>query len=172
MCVYRYRLIITSQKIIPLGLLLCKNSSFPFSTPNFSYSDHHVSLVKEIVTNDLSIRAMLQRQSSSMLGYLWQDFGCWCSKVRHPLKNSGCYTIKSLSLHSLKCEWTALDSNLTGSQARKILLHCWRFLIQVFAVWFRGLRKISSVVLNALHYQRHPHGTGRQNLQDSNIGTA
>lgn len=71
MSVYRYRLNITSQRIIPLGLLLCKNSSLLFSIPNFSNSDNYMSLMKKIVTDDLSIRATLQRQRSSMLeGYL------------------------------------------------------------------------------------------------------
>lgn len=153
--------------------MLCKNGSLLFSTPNFSNSDNYMSLMKKIVTDDLSIRATLQRQRSSMLeGYLWQAFGCWCIQVRFPFKNSGCYTIKSLLLHSLKCEWTVIDSNLTGSRARKVLLYTWVFLIQVLAVWFRGLRKISSVVLNALHYQKCPHRTGRQNIKDSNFGAA
>lgn len=141
----------TSQRIILLCLLLCKNISLLFSVPNFKNSDHPVSLVKKVVI-DASTCATLQRQSSSMLeGYLWQAFGCWCSQVRFPLKTSGCYTIKSLSLHSLNCEWTAIDSNLTGCQARKIPLYCWIFLIQVLAVWLSGLRKISSAVLNSVH---------------------
>lgn len=130
MCVYRYRIIITSQRIIPLGLLLCKNSPFLFSIPSFSNSDHYVSsLVKKIVIDDLSIRAMLQRQSSSMQeGFLWQAFGCWCIQVRFPRKNSRHYTTKSLLLHSLKCEWTAIGSNLTGSQARKVLGFLYHFV--------------------------------------------
>lgn len=123
MCVYRYRLIhvITIQRIIPVGLVLCKNSSFLFSIPNFSNSDCYVpSLVKKIVSHNLSIWAILQRQSSRMLeGYLLYAFGCWCSQVRFPLKNWGCYTIKSPPLHSLKWEWTAIDANLTGIQAKK-----------------------------------------------------
>lgn len=176
MCVYRYKhiQIITIQRIIPLGLLLCKNSSFLFSIANFSNSDCSVpSLLKKIASHNLSIWAMLQRQSSSMLeGYLLHPFVCWCSQVRFPLKNSGCHTTKSLLLHLLKWEWTAIDANLPEVKLRKMLLHCERFAMQMLAVWFRCLRKVSRVVIGALWYQRHPHRTGKHHPQDSNFWTA